>query len=193
MNLGYDVSAVKHWKKVAAAALLLLLIGAVSWRLGAKAKPKTVPPSFRPTEANDLLGMPALQYAAKRYAARGAKYIWGVNDCSVFVSDYLSKQKRPPKSRLTTWNLDRADVAPFGLTVEGSPKPGDVLNYRYWSKKNKEMAGHCGVVIKKPDGLWVVHNCVTIGLATQRLSGFFATAQYLGVSKMDVAILRPLK
>jgi hypothetical protein len=90
-------------------------------------------------------------------------------------------------------NLDQLDVEPFGLTIEGSVKPGDVLYYRYHSKKRNQMAGHCGVVVKKTDGFWVVHNCASMGLAIQTLAGFYGTAKTMGVEKVGVTILRPQK
>lgn len=155
-------------------------------------KPVLKPITLRQVTEADVAQNPALRYAAKKYRERGAKYIWGTNDCSVFVSDYLLKQPVPPKTRLTTVNLDQADVEPFGVTIEGTPKAGDVLNYRYVSKKTNERAGHCGVVVAKPDGLWVMHNCVTRGLVIQKLQNFIATAEWLGVKKYDVTILRPM-
>ena len=89
--------------------------------------------------------------------------------------------------------MDQIDVAPYGLTIEGSPKPGDVLNYRYRSRKSNGIAGHCGVVVRKPDGLWVIHNSMNRGLVIQKLAGFYATAKAMGVSQVDVTILRPKK
>ncbi len=173
-----------------AGVLGLALVGSLALLL-LRAKKPLVPPSIRAVNSADLAGSAALQYAAKKYQQRGAKYVWGTNDCSVFVSDYLLRQPRPPKTRLTTWSLDQIDVEPHGLTIVFKPMPGDVLNYRYRSRKSNEIAGHCGVVVSKPDGLWVVHNSVNRGLVIQKLAGFYATAQAMGISKFDVTILRP--
>ncbi|MEI7577672.1 MAG: hypothetical protein WCK51_12325 [Armatimonadota bacterium] len=182
----------KYWKVTTVALVVLILIWSSLLVLkGRRSVPKPI--VIRAAVDADFRGSAALQYAAKRYRQRGAKYIWGTNDCSVFVSDYLLRLPHPPKTRLTTWNLNQVDVEPFGLTIEGSVKPGDVLNYRYRSRKRNEVAGHCGVVVQKPDGLWVVHNCVSMGLAIQRISSFYTTAQSLGVSKLEVTVLRPKK
>jgi len=169
-------------------ACLCVLGGLFAWRRTRVAAQK---PSVRPVASADIASHPALVFAEKQYRRRGAKYIWGANDCSAFVSDYLSRQSKTLKSRVTTWELAQIGVEKYGLVVAGDTKTGDVLNYRYKSQRREGMAGHCGVVLKKPDGFWVVHNCASMGLVIQRLGEFYATAKAYGVGRADVIILRP--
>jgi hypothetical protein len=140
----------------------------------------------------DIAEYPALKYAVKKYAERGSQYVWGVNDCSVFVTDYLKGQAIPPKSRLTTVTLSQPDLTEFGLTQVQNAKDGDILNYRYLSQESNAKNGHCGVVVKLTNGLWVVHNCSAKGLVIQPFIDFLGTAKSLGVQEPQMRILRPI-
>lgn len=137
----------------------------------------------------DFQSNPAINFAVKKFRERGGTYIWGTNDCSVFVSDYLRKRQVQIGNRVTTEQLSQADFIPRGLKKVYAPTDGDVLNYRYISPKWNRPSGHCGVVFSQKSKLWVIHNSLYTGLTVQPLSDFLATAKELKTK--GVRILRP--
>jgi hypothetical protein len=144
-----------------------------------------------PVERGEEFGSPPLEKAAQEYWRLGGSYVWGKNDCSSFVTEYLRGIGGPSMPRLTTKWMDEMADGSFGLWQTSTPRPGDVLNYRYPSQEKPGMAGHCGVVIKRGDDLWVIHNAEALGLVRQRLEGFYARAAELGASRDQVRILSP--
>lgn len=148
---------------------------------------------IRYVNAEDVSGSNSLEYAFSQYRKRGGRYIWGANDCSVFVSDYLSRKVSLPKPRLTTWDLCLDQVQTYGLKPANQPRHGDVVNYRYFSTKNKRMAGHCGVILKRQGSLWVIHNCATAGLVMERFDSFSNVATKLTGNKNRLRVLRVMK
>lgn len=109
-----------------------------------------------------LVKQPEIAYAVKQYQFKGNEYIWGANDCSVFVMDYLKGCAKPVWMRLTTKELfNDATMAQLGFT-EGDrkdPQPGDIIVYRY-KKNNGQWRGHTGIVVKHEGRHWVVHNSI---------------------------------
>lgn len=146
--------------------------------------------SLRPLTLEEVKLSPALTYAAERYFERGGRYIWGTNDCSVFVSDYLIKRIPAIKQRFTTAGFDSIYISDHGFEDATKPKAGDVINYRYLSKKTNQTAGHCGVVWQRLDGMFVIHNCLSKGLVIQPYVDFVATAVALGTPKSEIRLLR---
>lgn len=104
---------------------------------------------------------PELDYARQLYVQRGGKYIWGANDCSVFVGDYMKALSSKVPDRLTTKELARPSyMAKYGFKlVRDNPKPGDIYVFRYLSRKSGGPMGHCGIVVDTTKGLQAVqHN-----------------------------------
>lgn len=134
---------------------------------------------------------PALVQALRLYASRGSRYVWGTNDCSVFVSDYLESAGVPIGQRMTTKCLAEPDLTRRGLIDAGPVEHGDVLNFRYMSRNGLGMAGHCGVVFRRDRELWVIHNKEGSGLVMQPLEGFYRLAESLSVDRYSVRVLRP--
>lgn len=104
---------------------------------------------------------PALDYARQLYVQRGGKYIWGANDCSVFVGDYMKALSKDVPDRLTTKELARPSyMARYGFKlVKDLPKPGDIYVFRYLSRRTGGPMGHCGIIVDTKKGKRAVqHN-----------------------------------
>lgn len=170
-------------------AFLAGLAGMLAWYRDYRLDPERL----YAVSAKDLGGDPALLRARQRYENRGSRYIWGSNDCSAFVSDYLTAAGVPIGRRMTTKCLAEPDLTRRGLVDAGPADGGDVLNFRYLSKDGLGMAGHCGVVLRRGEELWVVHNREGSGLVMQRIEGFYRLAEGLGVSRRAVRTLRPIR
>lgn len=153
------------------------------------------PDPLRPRPVTQFAGpMPKpVAVAVHRYEARGGEYVWGRNDCSVFVTDYLRGRRVPIGARLTTACLASPEISGRGLRHAKNPRPGDVLNYRYRSAKTGRWAGHCGVVVRQGRALWVMHNARGHGLVVQPLPGFLRRAEEVGVRSGAVQVLRPTR
>lgn len=158
-----------------AAAITVLVLGGVGLWVS---RPDPLDP--QPVTPNDLEGRSALQVAVRLYEDRGGTYVWGSNDCSVFVTEYLLNSGVDLRGRLTTQVLAGDEIARHGLVEVEDPREGDVLNYRYPAQSQPGMAGHCGVVVARGDSLWVMHNAESHGLAIQPLEGFYRTAIRVG-------------
>ncbi|MCB0825013.1 MAG: C40 family peptidase [Armatimonadetes bacterium] len=136
---------------------------------------------------------PSLQLAYDRYTERGSKYIWGTNDCSVFLIDYMKGQGAPIKKRWTTRELfEPAKMDVFGYNFFGYPpeqsKAGDLVVFRYIGTEGTEV-GHCGIVIEEGEQKYVVHNSSPYGgVVTQSADGFFRQAKSLNA---NLRIFRP--
>lgn len=117
---------------------------------------------------------PEIKFAEERYHANGGRYIWGANDCSIFVADYIKACGKPVSTRPTTetmmWELEMRRMG-FASTRE-STKPGDILVYRYRNSEG-EWRGHAGVVVWYRAHLWVAHNAASFnGLVLQDYKNF---------------------
>lgn len=135
----------------------------------------------------------ALALAFGKFGSKGGRYIWGENDCSVFVSDYLAARSVPLSSRLTTADLaDRRVTSGLGLSVVGSQEvgQGDVLVYRY-TNGSLQARGHCGIVVLVGSELWVAHNSAGYdGVVLERLPSFLERARQMGAPGSAVRGLR---
>jgi hypothetical protein len=178
----------KWVKAVAVVSVLLIAVAFIS--LKRSHRKETPRSSMRVLETTDVASHPALLHAYKKYQQRGGRYIWGTNDCSVFVSDYLIKRSPKFKWRLTTASMDSIYVNQYRLYDAGIPTSGDILNYRYRSNRTDRQAGHCGVIVQKPTGTFVIHNCATRGLVIEAYKDFMRTAVLLGVNRLDIRTLR---
>lgn len=139
-----------------------------------------------------LVNSPALTYAKKMYESRGNKYIWGPNDCSVFVTDYLKGVGAKVQRRYTTTDLvDPGLLAKLGFTTAtDSPQPGDIIVFKY---KNDQGAlrGHCGIVTEWNRRVYVVHNTEAYGgVIMQTLPSFQQSTQSLPL--MVYRLYRPV-
>lgn len=124
---------------------------------------------------------PEIESAKVAHIKKGNKYIWGANDCSIFVMDYIKACGKVVPFRPTTETL----MNPLAVQVMGfspassDPKIGDILVYRYQNSKN-EWRGHTGIVVWYNDSLWVAHNTPSYnGLVVQRLDKFNEQANRL--------------
>lgn len=124
---------------------------------------------------------PEIESARIKYVKKGDEYIWGSNDCSIFVMDYIIACGKKVKSRPTTETLMNpiATQAMGFIPTKTNPKIGDILVYRYQNRDN-QWRGHTGVVVWYKGALWVAHNTATRdGLVIQRLDKFKETADRL--------------
>lgn len=113
-----------------------------------------------PAQVITLVVPPGIEYANARFHQRGGRYIWGDNDCSIYVLDYLKASGVRVRKRLTTKELfDPLQASTVALKpVDGPWKPGDVVVFRY---QDPRPAGHCGVVISRNGELGVIHNAAS--------------------------------
>ncbi len=117
---------------------------------------------------------PELNFAIDQYNKKGGKYIWGSNDCSVFVADYIKACRKPVRIRPTTETMMRDPVMrSMGFQpVTEDPAPGDILVYRYQNTEG-QWRGHTGIVVWYKNDLWVAHNAASFdGLVVQHFDKF---------------------
>ncbi len=134
----------------------------------------------------------ALNNAEKIYFQHGAKYIWGENDCSKFVCDYMKALPVRVTDRMTTAEFYQPGfMQGIGFTeVNHDYRAGDVIVYRY--KTPGKRGGHCGVIVKKGPGVYVRHNSASrAGIATDTIGDFLAKAKMRGVAGNLVRVYRP--
>lgn len=129
--------------------------------------------------SDSLKSQPALVYALKRYEIGGARYKWGHNDCSTFVTDYLRALARPAYPRLTTRDLYEPSAMSwngFLPTTQKELKPGDIIVFRY-TGRYKTLQGHTGIVVRHAKDLYVVHNSLSYGgVQFEELQSFLTRA-----------------
>lgn len=150
-------------------------------------------PKGRPGLAGESSIPYGLEHAAELYYKRGGRYVWGKNDCSMFLTDYLKAHDVQFPRRLTTKEMvDPKTMRSLGMReVKGAIRPGDVVVYRF--RNGKEM-GHCGVVLLKDGELEVVHNSGSMGgLAVSRYRDFVAKAGELGARPEQILAFRPMQ
>lgn len=134
-----------------------------------------------------------LEHAAQQYYKRGGHYVWGKNDCSMFLTDYLKAHDIQFSRRLTTKEFaDPRLMRTLGLQpVKGKLKPGDVVVYRF---RDGRSMGHCGIVFLKDGELEVVHNSGSMGgLAVSSFEAFAARAQEFGTRVDQILAYRPME
>lgn len=107
---------------------------------------------------------PEIKSAFATYVKNGNKYIWGPNDCSVFVMNYMKACNRNAPFRPTTETLmETKFMSDLGFRQsETTTKTGDIIVYRYLNQDN-QWRGHTGVVAWHNNRLWVVHNTASYG------------------------------
>lgn len=145
-------------------------------------------PAEKPLVANELT--PATRAAVDRFHDRGGKYIWGENDCSVFVLDFLKASGVPIKRRLTTKELyDLKIMAEHGYVAESAPaKVGDIVVFRYLAPR---PAGHCGVVVEQGGEVKILHNAASMhGLVLETVDEFLIRAEQFGAPRESVRLFR---
>jgi hypothetical protein len=178
-------------KRAATALLVTTIIGG----LVVLAIP-TVQELFRPTLYKKIPTVvldnhSELKAAHRDYVKKGNEYIWGSNDCSVFVWDYLKASGKNPPSRPTTATMAHTDfLAQIGYKPTQKPYlPGDIIVYRYTNRKG-EPAGHTGIITNFDHRLFVVHNSAAHdGVIMEALPNFVKTAVRLSKSQ-DYKVFR---
>ncbi|MFM9872806.1 MAG: CHAP domain-containing protein, partial [Fimbriimonadaceae bacterium] len=144
------------------AAVPLLAIAAYAFPI-IQTNSRTLEKSVVPKEAIKL--NPEIIYPLKNYQRNGNRYLWGKNDCSTFVTDYMFASGKPAYLRLTTANLySDATMKWHGyqqikLT---SIKPKDIIVFRYRGRHGN-MQGHTGIVLSTGIQEIVVHNSLSGG------------------------------
>ncbi len=123
---------------------------------------------------------PEIIYPLKNYQRKGNKYIWGKNDCSTFVSDFLLASGKPALKRLTTEDLYRdatMDWHGYKPTKIADIEPKDIIVFRYEGRYGT-MQGHTGIVLSTSKNPIVVHNSLSSrGVVTNTLPEFLAIAR----------------
>ncbi|MFM9874672.1 MAG: CHAP domain-containing protein [Fimbriimonadaceae bacterium] len=102
---------------------------------------------------------PEIKSAYQKHIKNGGKYVWGANDCSIFVMNYIKACKKTVPFRPTTATMmDSLFMHNAGFKAElTDEKAGDIIVFRYQNNKH-EWKGHTGVVAWHNNRLWVVHN-----------------------------------
>lgn len=103
-----------------------------------------------------------LTLAESLSAYRGGDYVYGYNDCSTFVSDYIRLSGHPLEARITTKELNSAvHMIPLGFdeveTLPNTWEEGDILVFRYYDLDTRGETGHCGVLLYDGGELCVAH------------------------------------
>ncbi|ARU40340.1 hypothetical protein CCB80_03975 [Armatimonadetes bacterium Uphvl-Ar1] len=142
--------------------------------------------------AEVLRRQPEIQVAYRQYQSKGNEYIWGTNDCSILVMDYILATGNPVPFRPTTETLmSDKFMREVGFNPEKTIKTGDILVYRYKNHDN-EWRGHTGVVVWHDNRQWVVHNAASHeGVVMEDLEQFQAlTARLTKSNKNQQKIFR---
>ena len=138
---------------------------------------------------------PALLKAEARYFERGGRYIWGTNDCSRFVVDYLKNTgvmfiERPTTKELYddsymgSLKMKRVNVSLDEVSEY------DVVVYRYTNDRG-ELAGHCGVIVRKDGTLKVEHNSLSGGgLQASPFEAYVSKMAENGVKEPELKVFR---
>jgi cell wall-associated NlpC family hydrolase len=108
---------------------------------------------------------PEIIYPLKNYQRKGNKYIWGKNDCSTFVTDYMFASGKPAYLRLTTENLYRDATMKwhgYHKIKVAELQPKDIIVFRYKGRYGT-MQGHTGIVLSTGKQNIVVHNSLSGG------------------------------
>ncbi len=133
---------------------------------------------------------PAVQSAVAKFQDRGGLYIWGENDCSIFVLDYLKASGVPIKRRLTTKELFDVEImADHGYETQTVPvQIGDIVVFRYMSPK---PAGHCGIAVEQDGVIQILHNAASMqGLVLETVEEFLVRAEQFGAPRESVRLFR---
>lgn len=108
---------------------------------------------------------PEIIFPLKNFQQKGNKYIWGKNDCSTFVTDYMLNSGKPAFLRLTTADLYRDATMKwhgYQKVKITSLKPKDIIVFRYKGRYGT-MQGHTGIVLATQSQNIVVHNSLSGG------------------------------
>ncbi len=139
-----------------------------------------------PTEV--FTRQPEIQAAYRKHMDNGGTYIWGANDCSIFVMNYLIASNKTPPFRPTTATLmDLKFMGDLGLRSDSTiTKTGDIIVFRYKDKENKWL-GHTGVVAWHNNRLWAIHNSGSYkGVVMEDLKQFKEKALLLTENNKDL-------
>lgn len=145
-------------------------------------------PTHRKVIDRSTLPNPVLA-AMKKHEARGGYYIWGSNDCSIFVLDYMKASGIKVKRRYTTKDLyDPDTMGKVGYQASEFPEVGDIVVFRYTSRR---PAGHCGIVVQQGEELHVVHNAESgLGIVMESLESFYNRAEILGAPRESLRFFK---
>ncbi|MCB0825014.1 MAG: C40 family peptidase [Armatimonadetes bacterium] len=125
---------------------------------------------------------PAAKKSYDQYMDKGGKYIWGANDCSIFVQDYMKASGANVEKRWTTKELFQPKrMEKYGYSYweheAGNQFPdGTVLIYRWES--GDQGWGHCGIVTNHFGDTRVMHNDpINKGLVVEPFNDFLRMAE----------------
>ncbi|MCG9896090.1 MAG: hypothetical protein MH204_11510 [Fimbriimonadaceae bacterium] len=150
------------------------------------------PEAFRFQDAS-----PPLQAATKRYFQRGGKYIWGRNDCSKFILDYLKARGSRVSMRHTTASLLWPGTMPgLGYGPAGAaPEEGEeqIWVFRYRGDDGGP-AGHTGIALGLGGRTVYIHNVSREGgLIWEEEDDFRARVKEQGVDFSRVRFFEPIR
>lgn len=142
---------------------LFLLMGWLFWGPGQQVIRETVerwnPP--RPTEKE--LSRP-LQAAIARFWKRGGRYVWGSNDCSIFILDYLKARGAPVSYRMTTHSMSNPrEMEKLGYSPGRRTESKEFIFVARYRNEAGEWRGHTGVGLLFKRHRWYVHNAASPG------------------------------
>jgi hypothetical protein len=104
------------------------------------------------------------QRAIAKYWKRGGKYVWGRNDCSVFVLDYLKARGAPVTYRMTTHSMSQPNqMAPLGYAPGEPTDAKEFIFVARYLNANREWRGHTGIGVFYKNHRWYVHNAANPG------------------------------
>lgn len=128
--------------------------------------------------------------ATRTYLQRGGTYDWGPNDCSTFVTDYMTSAGMRIGRRLTTADLaSEATQTKLRLQKVDGPRDGAIFVWRYQGRKGER--GHTGVVVQQGRRRYFVHNAASAGgFVIDDEKTFERRVLQLGIQPKQVTYLR---
>lgn len=100
-----------------------------------------------------------LQKAIAKFWKRGGKYVWGSNDCSVFVLDYLKARGARITYRMTTHSMSNPrEMEALGYLPGSRTSAKEFVFVGRYQNERGEWRGHTGVGTLYKGHRWYVHN-----------------------------------
>lgn len=189
----------KKEKKLVAFGLLgwaLFLVIGISWLAFGGLGPglfKRVQGHWTPPRPKQTDLSKPTQLAIAKYWKRGGKYVWGKNDCSIFVLDYLKARGAPVTYRMTTHSMSQpAQMAALGYTIGNPTEAREFIFVARYLNARREWRGHTGIGVFYKNHRWYVHNASDPGgLVIEDEKTFAERMKQVGIS-LDAMTYYPM-
>lgn len=162
---------------------LFLLAGWLFWGPGQQVIRETVERWNPPRPKEKELSRP-LQAAIARFWKRGGVYVWGTNDCSIFILDYLKARGAPVSYRMTTHSMSNPrEMEKLGYYLGRRTDSKEFIFVVRYRNEAGEWRGHTGVGVRYKGHRWYVHNAAGPGgLVIEEERTFASRMKEAGVS-----------